>query len=1612
MAVVLTPIVLFLLITLLLYIPPVQNWAVKQIASYASEQTGKSITIGHVSLSFPLDLQLNNFRMTQPNDSIAGLTDTIANVESLVTSVRLKPLLHSRVVVDGLELRGAQINTAQFIADTRIKARIGRLSLRSDGVDLTKSLAHVNVATLQNASVDVALGDSVPPDTTPSRNFWKIMISRLQLSKTAFALHMPGDSMRITSYFGSAEAKGARLLLHDGQYEVASLDWHNGSLSYDRPFEPRARKGFDANHIALTQLNIGLDSFSYLQPNLRLSLRSANFKEQAGLTVSSFVGPFRMDSASISLPALQLATDESKLSGRFRMDLNTFSDLHPGQMSLDINGYLGKNDILCFMPSMPSSIVRHWPDKPLTLQGHVGGNLTYLMLRPLRVALPTVADLTLSGWMAHAMSNTQRRARFNVSGRTYNMSLLMAQLPVSVRKMVRIPQPIGWNGRVMMDGGLYQTAMSISQGGGRAFIKGYIRPADMSYSAFLDARNFNPDHFLPHRGLHTLTGSVSVKGVGTDITSPRTTIIAKADIRRFGYQKYDLNGIKGQVSLANGLLHANINSRNSMASGQLHAHGKLSSRVIDMRVGGNISSADLRKVGIVTYPYVVGGKAELTLWSNMRDFKVSGSIADATLRQYHQHKLSAPLAAGTFHIDASRRGKLYDIAFNGYMSKVDAFALGMADKPLTTALRANIKLQTDLAHYYKVNGNVGDVTLRTADKQYQPKDMSIDALTRRDTTRVFLSGGDFLLDMGMDKGYKVLLAESGRIMNEVKRQYRQKWIDQKALFDLLPQGYVRLKSGPDNLVSELLRQQGYAFRSADVDLVTSPTAWLNGTVVASALSLPDSLQLDSVNLALATDSGVLRYNLAVLNQPANSYPYKGYLQGELLKKGLTTHASILDEKGRTGLDLSLLAAIKGNGINLSITSPKSIIGYKSFAVNDSNYVYMRRDKRISANMKLMAKDGAGVQLFTDDEDSTSLQNITLSMKHFELGKVFAILPYAPSVSGVLDGDYHAILTKENLTISSDMDVKDLVYQHCPMGNVGTRLVYMPQSDGTHYVDAVILQDDEDVGSLTGTYNSKGRGTLDAVFSMEKFPLDYINGFVPDRLIGLRGVGEGSLTLKGPLDALDINGEVYLDSAHIFSEPYGVDMRFANDPVLIKNSQIKFENFEMFANNDAPLDVAGSLDFSNLNRMMLNVRMKAENFEIIDAKENPRSQVYGKAFVNFYGGMSGPLDQLTMRGKLDVLGSTDMTYVLRESNLVTDNQLDELVKFTNLTDTTADVVQRPDIKGFNMGLDISVDEQAHILCALNAEHSNYIDLMGGGNLLMTYDPVNDLRLTGRYTLNDGKMKYSLPVIPLRTFQVQDGSYIEFTGNPYTPTLSITATESLKATVANGTSQGKVVDFNCGVRLSKQFPQPGVEFIIEAPEDMEVQNQLNTKSVEERSKLAVSMLASGLYLDESNSGKSFMNSALASFMQSEINNITGNALRSMGLDITANMESTADATGNLHTDYTFNFSKRLWNNRLRVVMGGRVSTGSQISEDNGAYFDNFSLEYRLNKNETQYLKLYYEREAFDWLEGNLSEFGGGFMWRRKLRHFKDIFNFRTQKDEMPASAKPDTILNKKK
>ena len=63
---VLIPILLFALLAVLLYLPPVQNWAVKRVAAIASEKTGMEISVEHVNLEFPLNLGVEGVRVIKP----------------------------------------------------------------------------------------------------------------------------------------------------------------------------------------------------------------------------------------------------------------------------------------------------------------------------------------------------------------------------------------------------------------------------------------------------------------------------------------------------------------------------------------------------------------------------------------------------------------------------------------------------------------------------------------------------------------------------------------------------------------------------------------------------------------------------------------------------------------------------------------------------------------------------------------------------------------------------------------------------------------------------------------------------------------------------------------------------------------------------------------------------------------------------------------------------------------------------------------------------------------------------------------------------------------------------------------------------------------------------------------------------------------------------------------------------------------------------------------------------------------------------------------------------------------------------------------------------------
>ena len=1517
---VLTPVLLFIILAALLYVPPIQNWVAQKVVSIASEKTGMEISVGHVNLEFPLDLGIDDFRMLHPNDSVADVTDTIADVRKLVVNVRLLPLLRKQVDIEELLFRQAKINTNGFISDLRIKGQFQELWLVSKGINLGKETVLVNGARLSDAQLDINLTDTAAIDTTEALK-WVIDADSLSISRTAITLHLPNDTLNCDFSIGKVVARSVTADLYRPFYKVGSLDLSDGRLNY----EP----------IGLSDITLGVDSIRYSPEGTALFIRKTELTDKSGLKITELTGGLSLDSTynHIRLPLMTLKTPDSNIMLDADMDFNAFDEQKPGIFKMRLFAQVGKQDIFTVAGKLPQKFTEHFPNQPLIIRGSADGNMKHLELTGIDIDLATALHANVKGTIDNVSEFSRLKADLQVEATSKKLNFMTALIDPEMSNTIRIPDGITLNGKLTANGTNYATNLTLNEAGGSIKLVGSTRiPLDakgsmeserMSYDADIDIRNLNLHHFLPQDSIYTLTADIKASGYGTDFFSPQSRFSADASIERLQYGSWDLDNLMASATLSDGRGEFDIVGHNQILEGCIGVDLLLNTHKIEGTVSGDFTKADLYQMRLVKNPLTIGTNGSLKVSSDMK-----------------------------------------------------------------------------VTHY--LSGRLNDVYVKDAHKTYTPGDVGILLKTNSDTTYARVQSGDFILKLDAMGGYQELISQFTTLSDSIIGQFENRVIDQPAIKALLPVMSLHLESKRDNPFANFLRSTGTDFKELTLDLTTSPETGINGQGHLFSLNY-DSLQIDTVRLSFIHKGERLTYQGQICNNKRNKqFVFNALVDGHVHEHGALAGLRYFDAKGRMGVRIGATAEMEEEGLRFRLLPDRPTLGYKEFNLNKDNYIFLSSNKKILAKVDLISDDETGMKIYTEHQDSTMLQDLTVSLHRIDLGELTAVIPYLPRITGKLNGDYHILQDHdERISIASDMGVTGMTYEGAPIGNISTELVYLQNENDTQAIEARLLLDDKEFGLLSGTYQKQGEGLIDATFNMTHTPLSLINGFVPDQIVGLDGYAEGSMTVRGTVRHPDINGEVFVDSAHLISIPYSIRMRFDNDPIRIIDSKLLLENFGLYAYNEEPLNMMGNIDFADLERITMDLRIRARNLLLINAKQEPKSIAWGKAYVNFMARMQGPLDMLDMRGRLDVLGSTDLTYMLLDSPLSADNRLNELVQFTDFSDSVQTVITRPKPTGIKADLTIGVSEGAHFVCDLNPEQTNYVDLMGGGDLRMRYDQ-DGLNLTGRYSLSSGEMKYSLPLIPLKTFNIKNGSYVEFTGDPMNPRLDITATERTKAAVSDDMGASRSVVFDCGVVITKTLNDMGLQFIIDAPEDNIVSTDLNTMSAEERGKVAITMLTTGMYIADGNTSGLNMGNALGSFLQSEINNIAGSALKT--LDLSVGIDNTTDATGSTHTDYSFKFAKRFLDNRLRIEIGGLVSSGSNAAMgQKQSFFDNVTMEYRLNPNGTQNVKMFYKQNVYDWLEGYTSEYGAGFVWRRKLDNFWDIFQF-WKKEQRPTFNRP--------
>lgn len=1510
-----TPIALFLLLAILLYIPPVQNFAVHQVANYLSGNLGMDVRIDKVRLAFPLDLAVHHMTAVEKGD-------TLLNADRLRLNVKLMPLFEGRADVDGFELYGLVIDTKSYISDTRIKGHAGQLTAAAHGVDWEKELVNLDHARLHDADIYVTLSDTAKKDTTESKAKWNIAVKKVDIERSKVHLQMPGDSMRIYANLGRAALRGGAFDTGRNYYAVKTLQLQDCDVNYDIPYiKPVA--GIDPNHIAVKRLTLMLDTLSYNNEGvLRAGLRGLTLHEKCGLDVTRLIGSVYMDTTQLRLPALQLRTPASRIDADVAFDFKAFSAGKGGHCQAMVDASIGYDDIRTLATGyVDKAYLRALPHRPLAIKGTVSGNIDHLRLPSLTLNMPGVLQASANGYTNY-VTKDWRNGKFNFNLRTKSMAAVRQLMPASLKQSINVPDGLSLRGKAAFNGSRYDADIKAGIGRGSLTAKAKLDVKRETYKVVATAHQLPIASIVRGVPVGPFSGSLRASGSGWDVMSPRASLTADAKVNALSYERYPLGGISLKANLRGGKAVAHFDADNPLLQGNGHIEALLGRHNYEVAVKASLPNLDLKKLGVT---------ADTLYFGTDIDIKAT------------------------------------------------------ANKAFTA---------------YALSGSIANNHFTTQRMSAMAKDILFDLATSCDTTTANISAGDLRLRLGAKGDIPHLGTHLARFANELQKEAKTYNIDQERLKTFLPVMAFYLDAGRDNPLYNIARMKGYSFSSAYVNLNTDPNVGMTGDARMGALN-GGALLLDTIDTHIFQDSTGVQMRGLVKNGKKNPNPLEVRMRSYVMRSGAGIELSYYDSEGERGMDVGLQAALVDGGLNIHLYPENPVLAYRNFKVNKDNYIFLGKDNSIRADVDLLADDGTGLKIYGEPKDSVN--DLTVSVNQVNLGELSAVLPYMPKLSGMLSGDVHVTDDSQHKQLSAmaSLTADNFKYEDMPLGNVGIDAVYLPKTGGEHHASAFISSNGEEVLACNGTYFDRDGGTFEGDAQLHDFPLQMLNGFMAGTDVALKGIAGGDLRVNGSLDKPVINGSLDLDSAHIYSDVYGFDLRTDERALDIKDSRIIFSDYRLFSTGKEPMVLNGTFDMSDFERMRMDFAMRANNFELINTRKKAQSMLFGKVYANYVGTLKGTTDNLSLRGKLEVLDRTDVTYILKDSPLSVDDRLHDLVQFTNFKDSTQTAQPEKAVDGgMDITMGISISDAAIFHCNLSDDGQSYVKLEGGGDMTLRMTQQGDMRMTGLFTTNSGEMKYQLPVIPLKTFQIVQGSYVQFTGDVMNPTLNIAAKERTKAVVTEDDKQRSVA-FDVGVKITKPLNDMGLEFTIEAPEDLNIQNQLASMSAEQRGKAAVTMMATGMYMTDETmmSGSGFKaNNALNAFLQSEIQNIAGSALKT--IDINLGVESGTSQTGTSTTDYSFQFAKRFWGNRISVIIGGKVSTGADATNSAESFINNVSVEYRLDQGATRYVKAFYDRDTQDPLEGQLTKTGAGLVLRRKTDKLGELFIFRNKSKKKTA------------
>ena len=441
------------------------------------------------------------------------------------------------------------------------------------------------------------------------------------------------------------------------------------------------------------------------------------------------------------------------------------------------------------------------------------------------------------------------------------------------------------------------------------------------------------------------------------------------------------------------------------------------------------------------------------------------------------------------------------------------------------------------------------------------------------------------------------------------------------------------------------------------------------------------------------------------------------------------------------------------------------------------------------------------------------------------------------------------------------------------------------------------------------------------------------------------------------------------------------------------------------------------NFKNLKNLSYTIHVRPTNTLVLNTTERQNDLFYGTIYASGNATIRGNRNRVSM----DITASTagNSRFFMPLGNGTDIAAADFIVFETPKQRAAIDSLNRANRSrrerfrhrmeslrsemDINMTLDVRPNVEMQLM--LDPTGDNLLKGRGSGSINLHVNPNNkDFTIYGDYNITEGSYRFSLQNFATRTFTIEDGSHIQWTGDPVNALVDIEAVYKLKASLAqilqgSGQNTRRNVPVDCIIRLSDRLSQPTITFDVNVPNtDPEIQSAiLNTMNTQEMmSTQFLWLLATHSFYTENINSTQNLNIGAQSatttgieFLSTQLSNILSSERFRLAPTYRPKSEETSDEFGT-------EFYGELIKNKLIVEGDVSYDSGNNIQMNNRtarSLTGDVTLSLLLDEVGNFKVKAFTRTiDRFDENQG-LQESGVGLSYRQNFNSFSDLIqNFR--------------------